>query len=109
MCLHCPGSVLCCSLLLTLFDLTPHYFRSDVAGGEAVGHLFCSVLRDLVVLDEDNGVGAGVARTWHSLGRLSNLISILVLPISCCGLVCNEMVVLQQFSVYTQHKVCHFA
>ncbi len=62
-------------LLLTLFDLVPQNFRSNEAGDEDVGHVRCSVLWDLVFLDEDNGVGAGVA-IWHSLGKFSDFISI---------------------------------
>ncbi len=75
MCLHCLGSVLCCLLQLTLFDLVPLFFRSYVAGDEAVGHALCSVLWELIFLDEDNGVSADVT-SQHSLGESSNLISI---------------------------------
>jgi hypothetical protein len=52
-----------------------YFFRSDEAGDESVGHVLCSVLWYLVFLDEDDGVGAGVAPE-HSLVKAPNFVSI---------------------------------
>ena len=86
-CPHLPGSALCCLLPLTLSCLVHLLFRSYKACDEPVGHVIGSVLRNLVLLDEDYGVGAGVP-AWHSLGKSAYLITVGVHP--CCprGVVC---------------------
>ena len=63
-----PGSALCRRLPLTLSCLACLFFRSDEGSDEAVGHVLGSVLRYLVFLDEEYGVGVGVS-TWHPLGK----------------------------------------
>ncbi len=51
-----------------------YFFMSNKACDEAMGHVHGSHLWYLILLDEDDGVCAGVA-TWHALGEASNLIS----------------------------------
>ncbi len=97
MCIRPPDSVLCCPLPLIFV----YFLRSDEAGDEAIGHVFGSVLRDLVLLDEDNGVGAGVA-TWHPLGKVPDLVSTGVCPSCPCGLVCDEVAIFQEFSIVSE-------
>jgi hypothetical protein len=63
------------------------FFRLYEACDELVGHILGSVLWNLVLFDEDYGVGADVP-AWHSLGKLAYLIAVGVHP--CCphGVVC---------------------
>jgi len=44
---------------------------SDEACDKSIGHVLGSVLRYLVLLDEEYGVGAGVL-AWHPLGKWHN-------------------------------------
>jgi hypothetical protein len=74
----------------------------DEGGDEAIGHVLGSVLRDLVLLDEHDGVGASVA-TWHTLGKSPDLVSVQVLPSCPCGMVFYEVTILQEFSIVSHY------
>ena len=93
---------LCCLLLLILFCLVRHFFRSDVDCDEAVCYVLCPVLWDFVLLDEEYGVGACVCVTaWHALGQAANIVPVGMRPsLSHLG-VSNEVMVFKHFVVFT--------
>ncbi len=80
---------------LILSDSVRQFFRSDKCCDEAVGDVLGPISGDLVLVDELDGVGAGVA-SRHALGKSANLVSVRVRPYRSSFWVGDELFIFNQ-------------
>ncbi len=84
-----------------------NFFRSNEACDEAIDHVLGSVFGYLILLDDNDCVGAGVA-SGHALGESADLVSIQVGPCWLRVGVGNEVLVFKELASFPNNRVGHF-